>query len=282
MKHLSTKLVRLTREFALDVATMEEWNGERGLKPHRTKMLRNRYLDGLFFPPRWSFVTINGKKIRINGKSSSSMLSGVEEPFPNMLVVVDEFQADSLEDVAKLFAQYDSGRSARTRTELAKAAGSVHSELDHISPTLLSYAVSGLTFALTDGRSSDIDPDDRDPLLHYHFDFVVWLHQFMGDRRLQRAPLIAAIYKTYHRDPLEAALFWKFVRDEDHPDRTHPSRTLATFLRDPSARPGGNRHGKQWTTIAFHVKAIHAWNAHRQGMTSTLRYYPKAPIPKVL
>ena len=281
IRHMDVKILPLTLELAQDVYSAAPFKGERRYKPTREKFLRARLDDGLFYPPRWSFVTIAGVRHRTNGQHSSGMLINAEKDgkFPQgMLAIVDEFEADSMLEVAQLFGQFDHSRCARTRGEIVHAHGRIHPELDEISATLLTICVSGIAYGQSGGafvrQQSD---DERASMIHQDTPFILWMKEFLNIACLARATVIGAIYNTYQVNRGDALEFWRWVRDESHVDPKHPSRLLAKFLRS-------NRSGQAglggWEPRAFYVKSIHAWNAYRRKIQTALNYHPKAANPR--
>lgn len=279
IQHISTEVVPLTKALASRVAATPNYQGERALQRRRLGYLAQRLRDGLFYPPRWSLVRVGGTEYRVNGQHSSAMLTENIDLFPDgMSVVIDRFEADSMRDVADLFSQFDNKASVRSRMEIVNAHARVHVELDAMSSTTLSACVSGMSYALCDGKGLRSYADDqRAALTHEHMEFVQWVHEFAKARVLSRATVIAAIFRTYEVNREHARMFWTWVRDETHPDSQHSTRTLAKFLSLNTNKVGMAK----WEPRAFYVKCLHAWNAYRMGATTALKYRHDKPVPSV-
>lgn len=273
----------LTPAIAKEFAQMNAFVGERPIRPGRIAELQRKLDDGLFFDPRWATADFEGRKYRVNGQHSSKMLSECNGSFPHgRQVIVDTFTCDTKEELALLFEQFDPASSSRTRLEVVNAHGRVHSSLDDVSPTVMSKAVAGMAYALSNLNASGRSTlSQQSKLIHRHQEFVVWCNPFVSERILCRVGVVAAIFDTYRRNQDASTEFWSLVKDESAPDNKDASRTLARFLRDSI---GDGRMGmKQWDQKAYYVKSIHAWNAWRDGVTTQLKYHPNSssiPSPK--
>lgn len=278
-RELPPKTIPLTRELAEDVATMRGTPGERALDKGRLAYLKNRYDDGAFHTPEWAVASLNGVRYRVNGQHSSNMLVALNGEFPKgMSVSFKEFSCDSVQDLADLFSQFDAARSARNFGDIIGAHASIHPELHSIKKTYIQKAVSGIVFAM--GLSKKVTTDERAALVHSHQPFLIWSAEFVRSRHLDRSPVGAAMFKTWSKSPTGATEFWTLVRDETHPDVNHPTRVLASFLRDAVVRDSQVR-GRKWTPQAHGTKCIHAWNAYRTGTRTLLKCYDTEGWPEV-
>lgn len=280
IKQTSDQVVPLTRDLAEDFATMRSVPGERKLTTARMNYLRSRFDDGVFHTPQWAIGTLGGIRYRVNGHTSSHMLLELNGRFPtDMKAHVMEFACDTMEDLAELFAQFDAKGSVRSFFDNLTVHGRIHPELNDISPTVMAKCVSGITFAL--GLNKKVTVDERARLVHSHQPFILWAAEFGRARHMDRAPVMAALYDTYHRHAAAATEFWRHVRDEDHPDVDDPSRVLARFLRDSLVLTGQQKTSRKWSPKAFYVKAIHAWNAYRRGTKTDLKFYNNDNVPSI-
>ncbi len=291
IKYLQTTTQSLTPKLAHEVANMNAWDGERALQKRRIAFLEKMLNDGLFYSPRWSFVKVQSHgnlKFRMNGQHSSHVLASRGGPFPRGLVaIMDEFSASDDNEVAELFALFDTQQSLRNRAEVTNAHARCHRELDAASPTTLTAIASGIAYGLDDGKTprSVMRASDTAKLLHGYTKFAQWAISFAGSKKwLKRASVIGCMFRTHEVCPISCDAFWALVRDESHAERKHSSRVLADFLRDSVHTLGAIRRSdaSKWTSRAFYVKCIHAWNAYRSGSTTDLKYHRNAGIPKVL
>lgn len=278
-KQTSSKIVPLTRELAEEFATMRSTPGERRLTPKRKNYLLQKFNDGAFHSPVWASATVNGIRYRANGQHSSTMLAELNGNFPVGLPVhVMEFECDGMPDLADLFGQFDAKDSARSVNDIITSHGRIHPELDKISSSDIGRAVASLAYLM--GVTRKIGAEERAQLVHAHVQFIVWAHPYLGVRKLSRAPVIAAIHKTWFKNEPAAADFWTRVKEEDHPEVDHPSRVLATFLRDSIVSDRQSKAAMRFSPDSFYIKCIHAWNAYRGGHRTALRVHDGSSFPE--
>lgn len=275
------EIVPLTRTLAEDFATMRGVPGERKLSNARQNFLRARYDDGKFHTPVWAVAVLGGVRHRVNGQHSSNMLLSLNGHFPiDRRVHLMEFSCDSQEDLAELFAQFDAKDSARSYSDILTSHGRIHAELNDVSPTSMATAVSGIAYALN--LNKKVGTDERARLVHAHQGFVIWANPFVKFRGISRAPVVGAMFDTYHKSRDAATEFWTLVKDESHADVNHPSRVLSRFLRDAIVQEKEHRGAKKWSPRAFYTKCVHAWNAYRRGQRTQLKCYDTENAPDIV
>lgn len=287
-KHVNTKVVPLTHEFAKHFSRLPNVKGDRDReKPAgraRIGWLYRLLCDGKFHTPKWATAECSGMKYRVNGGHSSLMLAELSNGgFPTgMNAVVDEFVCDTRDDLADLFDQFDNRASLRTSSDKVNAHKGVHDALDSVSATDTKNCINGVALYMSGfEKGNKLDEDERIGLIHTHGGFVLWASPFVRVRALRRVGVVAAMYATYQVDPVEAEKFWRLVKEENHPDNKNPTRKLAVYLRESIARPQFATAATKWKREprAFFVKSIHAWNAWRDDRTTDLKYHPNAPLP---
>lgn len=276
----------LTREYAEEVATMPKWKGERDLRASRLEFLNARHKDGTFHSPGWAFAWLGGKRIRVNGQHSSTMLAALNGDFPvGMMVHVREFACDTEQDLADLFNQFDNAGSVRTKKEQIGAHGCIHTEYEGIAKRRLSAATAGIAaFLGSFGDGRRLATEDQVRLLHSHKEFILWVAPFVGHKLLERMPVVAAIFATWQVSPIAAGEFWTLVNDESHPDVNNPTRFMHRLLNEryllgSTAKRNDNRK-REWDDRAIYAKSIHAWNAWRRNTKTDGKYYADSPLPK--
>lgn len=282
-KLLYTKTERLTLVVATDHAALMRWKGDRNLKRSRLAFIEALIRKDHFYTPKWATADLNGHVYGVNGHHSSYVLTHLPAgmPFPEHLkVVIDHFRCDTLKDLADLFGQFDNRQSLRTPVDIMNAHGRIHDELNGLSGATLRKACDGIAWMYSDVEGSyPLGDEEKSRLVHDHIGFICWVSQFTKPRRLSRRGTVAAMFMSFGIAPAAATTFWKQIRDESHPDPKHPTRTYAKFLQEVTTlSPGKN----QWKPRAFCVKAIIAWNAALENRTTSLKYHPNAPIPKML
>lgn len=277
------KSVPLTQELATEFATMETFAGERPRKPKRLKFLNARLENNQFYSPRWAVAWLDGRKIRVNGQHSSIVLANANGRFPkNLQVIIDEFECDTDQDLAELFAQFDSRESGRSDGDMVGAHAKVHSEFTNVNNTYIDRLVRGIAFHVTGGYA-DGHPtsEERARLIHNNRDFVRQYWEMAKPRWIAgRLGAHAAMFASYTSNKSEAFTFWNLVATEAHPDPEHPTRKLRKWL-DSIVVEGRSKSGRtdEWTPRAVYVKCLRAWNAFRTGQPTDLRYHKKSPLP---
>jgi hypothetical protein len=273
----------LTLELAMDTATSPRVTGERPIRQGRRDMLEGALSSGMFFTPTWRFAWLDGKRYRVDGQASSTILSEGNSSIPrNMKVHIDEFDCDTTEDLLTLWHQFDSRESLRTTTEVTNAHKQMHEDLHNVVTAKVAACIAGI---LADESGEGIVPrcgnGDRSRLIHQHKDFILWATEFSGVYFLRRASVMGAIYKSWKKNPELAQEFWTLVRDASHVDPDSPTRWLNDLLKREAAR-GSDRdrqRSAQWGPRAIFVKCIHAYNAWRRGERTDGKYHPDSPVP---
>lgn len=285
IKLLNETIEPLTRELVDQFYNMPQWDGQRPKKQSHIRALDAALQDGRFHSPRWSTGILNGIERVADGQHSCHMLHHANGHFPNELrVIISRYQCDTEKDLADLFSRFDSTISVRTKTDNARAAMCVHPDLRKCNAETISFLLSAVVSGSCGvGQKVRIDPLDHAQIVHSHHEFVIWAYPLMGGkhRLLRRVSVASAVFRTWLKAVDEATAFWRAVIEDDHPDKSHPTRVLHEFLleaamsmREPSRRL------KRWTDQAIHVKCIHAWNAFRKGTRTDLKYYANSETPE--
>lgn len=296
-KHVTTEVVELDKDLAKSFAELPHFRGDRARETfqgkRRMEWLYALVMRGDFHTPKWATVLCNGVLYRVNGGHSSKMLADINSAFPEgMKAVIDRFECDSVDDMPDLFDQFDARQSSRTKADRVSAHKAIHEELEKISPTMASRLVHGIDLHLSGcGEERRCDDDERIRLLHAHADFIAWASPLLKLRHTNRVGVAAAAFALYSttRDPKTLTAFFVMVRDEEHAESNHPTRRLARFLRSAMGHAStvgrtlrAHTSGHKWSSRAFYVKTIHAWNAFRRGTTTMLQYREHAPLPRAL
>jgi hypothetical protein len=285
IREKQTEVRALTVDLAHHFRDMKAVPGERGLKRNRIDFLLQRFYAGLFHSPIWADAILveTGERYRINGMHSSTMLCNLD-PFPTGLyAVIHHFTCDSTRDLAELHAQFDAAQSSRSTTELVGIALRSQPELSEVSKTYGRIIAQGISFKLNGLKSKGEHSRGGIEKLPLDYpEFTIWANQFMGKSWLRRGAVVAMMFECYNERDQKcrdcATQFWRWVREEDHPDVKHPTRVLASFLRDSSLK-GANSHRQQWSLDAIYRKCILAWNAFCDNRTTDLKYYAKTEMP---
>lgn len=281
---------RLSKEFA----EMEPAPGDRNLNDGRAAKIKAAIVEGRFRTGDFAsaYCKETDQTYRVNGKHQSKTLAAMNGECPEDIKIhLARYEADTLADVADLYATFDARWSTRTPSDINRAfAGSVE-ELHGISSRIVNLAVVGINFASRGHETYNVPPEVRAIVLREYPGFVVWLHKIIGhntkeSRYLKRSATVAAMFSTWQRSHKAAEQFWQLVVSAEGPDRTSADRVLNWYLVTHSLRSGaiggGSTGAKSETARAMYVKCIHAWNAWRKGTKTELKYFPAADIPKAI
>ena len=203
-------------------AKMEPAGGDRTIRQWRVKAYATAIINGTFRTCEWASVKCKetGKTYRVNGKHTSNALCEMNGSFPKSLyVIVEEYECDTLEDVARLYSTFDSKKSVRSSGDINQSFAASIPALADMPRKIINLAVTGISLA-TYGISgiSQIDADVRASLLNDNANFVLWMYEVLGspvrgNAHVMRGPVVAAMFKTYEKAKREAALFWSAVKD---------------------------------------------------------------------
>ena len=118
----------LTRELAEEFRDLEASPTERALDESRVRHLREKAEAGQLVTFNWSTAKLSGRKLRMNGMHSSTMLCGLNGNFPeNLRVHLDTYEVDLPEALAILFRQIRRSQiRADTGRCLRRISGTLH------------------------------------------------------------------------------------------------------------------------------------------------------------
>jgi len=252
--------------------------------------------SGQMRPCTWAtaYCKETNQTYRINGKHTSILYAGIIQKEPNILedqvVIIEHYVCDTLEDVARLYATFDSRAAVRTGSDLARAFAASVPELSQLRTATIRLAVTALSMDHNPIHWYTEFVADRTERILDNVEFVVWLEEMFGEetrvkRHIARGPVAAAMCTTWRKSHKAATEFWLAVRDETGDKPKLPDRTLARYLLTTSIGIGqGSRRAASRCdpAIAFYVKCIHAWNAWRSNKGTDLKYYAAAKIPSAI
>ena len=287
------RTLRVTPALARLFAEMDAVPRDRPLSERRLQVYQRLFARGQFRPVTWAKAVCKetGGTYRVNGKHTSILLSGMKT-LPEFFVTIEEYSCDTLDDVSRLYATFDSKTQSRTSRDINLSFAGTISELDEVSSNCIGQAVAGMSHHIWQGRLSTTTAAERAELLLEHTAFVLWLSDLMNQdgaragyisaKRLGRQPVVGAMFATWQKDGPAATRFWREVRDETGKEPTAPDRVLSRYIRDVNSKRGG---GARWGTRHAdnreqYVKCLHAWNAWRTGeKRMRLQYFPEAAVP---
>lgn len=287
------KNVAVTRTLAAEWRDLTPAPADRPLSAARIAVYRKLVSMGLFRPSvEWAkaHCAENGGLFRVNGKHTSTLLADLDQMPDGMTANVQEYQCDTMDDVARLYSTFDSRDTTRTANDVTLAFAAVDEDLSKIGLRVVSLAVTGIALHRHGPRyASDTRPAERaeallDPTCKQ---FVLWLDGIFSGKRtrhIQRGGVVAAMFGTWLRCRKDATAFWVAVVDETGATPGAPDRRLARYLLTHSVNSGnGARRGGTTRASAreIQVKSIHAWNAWRAGTTTDLKYHASAKLPAI-
>lgn len=272
---------------------MDKVQHERPLSERRLMVYERLFREGSFRPVTWAKAFCRETKgwYRVNGQHTSNLLFSWKDKLPEFFVTVEEYECDTLEDVAKLYATFDSKMQSRSSNDIYNSFASTIPELAAIPSRTINKSVSGMAYYTWGTDQHSKQPAERAELLLDYPEFVLWLNSLTSNIEreergtsaiLYRAPVIAAMFGTWQKTKGDATKFWTAVRDETDPSPGMPTRKLAKFLARTGVNMGsGARHLRKADNREFFVKCLHAWNAWRGDETTNLNYYPDAKLPAI-
>lgn len=279
--------MRVTAKLAKEFAEMEAAHVDRPLSERRLQVYRKVREQGGFRPVSWAraYCKETEQFYRVNGKHTSTLFADGQNP-ETLYVVVEDYDCDTLGDVAKLYATFDSQSQTRTMADINRSFAAVIPELAAYDSWFLGLAVSALNFNVTDPEHTRGGAAERAEVLFDSVDVCVWLKELLGDRgkhaHLHRVPVVAAVLGSYRKTKSGATEFWAAVRDETGAHPNLPDRRLAKFLcttMGKSARSDGIAQRFRTSAREYFVKSVRAWNAWRKGETTDMKYSPTHKIP---
>jgi hypothetical protein len=277
----------ITRKLATEFAALESPRNDRPLSERRLQIYERIMRKGEFRPTvTWARANCaeTNDLYRVNGKHTSTLLSSIE-PMPDIHVIIEDYECDTMEDVARLYATFDSRLQIRNSNDVYRSFAAVVPELAELPSKIVNVTISGLAYHKWLENYSGVQAVERAELILDECEFALLVSELVGsNKHLTRVPVVAAMYGSWKKAQGKAKEFWEAVRDETGPKPNTPDRRLAKFLILNSVNSGrGAEHGKLFSRKAspreFYVKCIHAWNAWRRGENTDLKFYKDAKVP---
>lgn len=284
---------KVTQGLAIKFRDMDPVPHDRPLNPKRIEAYRKMLIAGLFRPVQWATVHCNQTQAtyRVNGKHTSSLFAEFDA-FPQPVhATIEHYHCDDLDDVARLYATFDSRSQVRTTNDINRAFAAVDPELSELPSKIVNMCVTAIAYSVYgDNYASKPAAERAECLLENENKlFIGWVHAILGSsneasRHLWRSPVVAAMHATFRKSRRDANEFWLAVRDGTGTTPKVPDRVLNKFLLTKAIRKGnGNTSARRIATMCtpreMYVKCLHAWNAWRRDTTTDLKYHAQAKIP---
>lgn len=284
------KTVKVTTQMAREFADLPHISRERNFSQARYDKHRKNLEQGRLRPPEWATAVCkeDGIEYRVNGQHTSRMLAEAPpEMVKDVKVTITRFECPTLEDVAILWSTFDPKISVRGARDIYSAFAGMAPELNRIHSGLINAIAAGFGVSqeINKGSSSSnrLGPTERGEKLLQETDFVKWSASILvGDdgTHMRRAPVAAAMYDTWKKSQADARKFWRLVRTGEGKKPTDPDRLLQKFLLTVSIRiDQAPSRAKTAGQREVYARCITAWNAWRKGVSTDLKYFPKAKLP---
>jgi hypothetical protein len=269
VKKVASNLEVLTQHLADSFAKMAPLPGERDCKLKRLAFFEKHVSNKTFIDPTWSkgICKADGKEYRLDGQHSSRVLAKLDpENFPELMVTIDIYEFDSIEeDAALIFEKFDHPDSVRDDIDMIHFDKAQHPDLRDLDKRFLDKAAKAILFYQRElVKDGELFPKRRKGL--YFGDernrkFVLWLSQFIGtthDWIVRKPAILAETYADYLYNEEMATEFWSWVFKENNTDETHESRELTRTLKD------WTRALKKRPAIQFQKRTKQAWDRYRR------------------
>lgn len=279
-----------TAPLTLELA--KHWNRMRTLKgdrnpdsprgAKRVAELHSTLSQGLFYSPTWSKVKVKEerhKEFRVDGGHSARMLVQTNGNFPDSLcVTMRTFECDTMDEAIHLYEQFNRQMSVRSNNDLIKNRAAYIEELKELSPGIIGKCLSGLKFFRRCHRIEMCSGEESLNLLYPNRKTIAWMAPLLESNVLLRnSGNVGAMEATYLIDKGDATQFWSVVAADEATGK-EPANLLNRFLIQAKAE---SVH-KKYPAEVYYSKAVHAWNAFREGKEVTTLKYHKGKIPKAV
>jgi hypothetical protein len=286
------KTEKVTQSLAIRFRDMDPVPHDRPLNPKRIEAYRKMLSAGLFRPVQWATVHCNQTQAtyRVNGKHTSNLFAEYEELPQPIHATIEHYHCDDIDDVARLYATFDSRTQVRTTNDINRAFAAIDPELSELPTKIINLCVTAIAYCKHGDQYSQIPAAERAECLLDENNklFVAWVHAVLGNsgnkessRLLWRSSAVAAMHASYQKSRRDANEFWLAVRDGTGSTPKTPDRVLNRFLLGKAVI--GSKTARHSSGLVspreMYVKCLHAWNAWRRDSTTDLKYHAQAKIP---
>jgi hypothetical protein len=267
---INSEVRDLTPELAEEFRNLPASPTERELREDRVRYLREKAEAGHLVTFHWATARFGGKKLRMNGMHSSTMLSNLNGNFPkNAKVHLDEYEVNDKDGLALLFRQFDARKSGRTPSDVSGAYQGLYDDLAGVPRDTAKIAVEGIAWWRRHVEGLPAPSGDDAYTLFGEagtHGFVLWLGEVFSikTKELKRVPIVAAMHATFNKNQPESRKFWDDVgrggvKYDDNAPATVLDNWLKMLAEDKKTRAKDVKPGNYYQACIF------AWNAYRDG-----------------
>lgn len=224
----------------------------------------------------------NSKPTRLNGQHTAWARLVAEEqgldPKTRCPVQLLQYQAETVEDMRRLYASLDRGRPRSTNVVINSYLAGTEDFPDTAKPILrlLSQGLGSWLWPEAHIRKLHGGDDRAYLLLKDHHKVALAVAGFLkgaaprDQMHLTRAPVVAAMFETFNKAPQIAYEFWRDVRDGlGINDKEDPRRTLRDWLMTNNlSKSRSNGDIKVVISEAMYRACIYRWNDYRSNKKS--------------
>jgi hypothetical protein len=279
---MSRKIMTVSPTVAARWLESNTFPSQRRLRPGHVRVLSEKMKCGEFRTGEVAFVANgDGREMLINGQHQ---LHAVMQAAVDITCLVERFHCPTPKDLSHCFRQFDVGLF-RSLPEMVRveATSLGLSWSKRVSEVIVSGCALNFPSCCSMSRERKVE------LLGENLKFGQFLADLMSAvadgehvcRHLLRAPVVAAIKRTWDKAPADARMFWSRVRDGEMLVRRMPEYHLRQFLMENQVRWTGGK-GRVCTDHEFMARCISAWNRFRSGrdLKGFPKYFPDKPVPK--
>lgn len=260
----------ITSDLAREFAQMLGSATERTKEEKRMDYIRGQVAAGHAVTFHWATAERpDGTIVRVNGQHSSDVLSKLDGDMPqNLTVNIDRYKVDGPEGEVLLFRQFDTKHSLRSTLDISGAYQGIVPQLKDVPRQPAKWAADGIAWYLKRVVGVPVSKgEERYDLFHHdeYTPFVVWIGHVLTikTREMRQAPVLAAAFATFDRDPDAAREFWRQVsRGGEEFAEKAPSSVLDKWLVDVQNKEVKRAKVKE---TQLYQGCLYCWNAHRTG-----------------
>jgi len=286
-KLIKRSQIRVGIKEAEEFQSINNFEGQRTIDEKHLRELIEKMNDGRFLDGDIAVATLlykQNEKVLMNGQHITLAILNSKK---QIIATLKEYECPTAEDASLLFRQFDSHRSRSLNNCVKVEANALGIKWPGKIVTLILGAglEKDMKYYLTKEKKIEC-------LKEYikEGNFINKLLTKQGRimtkeaKHLLRIATITAMMLTYEKSASDSEDFWIPVIFGENLKKEDPRYKIRNYLMQTSI--GRGRGASHITDIAttkeMISKCIHAWNAFRNGASTELRYYHRAPIPKAI